>query len=77
MPRLWTLVLFGISGAVFGMRLAPLQRQIRALAASAAHGGAFDYVAYHRLSRQWDFWGLVATATPLLGLALMVLKPAF
>ena len=39
--------------------------------------GAFDYVAYHRLSRQWDFWGFVATATPLIGLALMVLKPAF
>lgn len=72
---LWTLVLFGISGAVFGMRLAPLQRQMRALAEAGAHGGAFDYVAYHRLSRQWDHWGIVATGTPLLGLAVMVLKP--
>jgi uncharacterized membrane protein len=72
---LWTLVLFGISGAVFGMRLAPLQRRMRALAEAGAHGGAFDYVAYHRLSRQWDHWGFVATGTPLLGLALMVLKP--
>ena len=74
---LWTLVLFGISGAVFGMRLAPLQRQMRALAEAGARSGAFDYIPYHRLSRQWDFWGLVATGTPLLGLALMVLKPAF
>jgi uncharacterized membrane protein len=74
---LWTLVLFGISGAVFGMRLAPLQRQMRAQAEAGARSGAFDFVAYHRLSRQWDFWGFVATATPLLGLALMVLKPAF
>jgi uncharacterized membrane protein len=73
---LWTLILFGISGAVFGMRLAPLQRQMRAQAEAGAHGGAFDYLAYHRLSRQWDAWGFVATATPLLGLALMVLKPA-
>ena len=73
---LWTLVLFGISGAVFGMKLAPLQRQMRAHAQAGAHSGAFDYVAYHRLSRQWDAWGLVATATPLVGLALMVLKPA-
>lgn len=72
----WTLVLFGISGAVFGMKLAPLQRQMRAHALAGAHSGAFDYVAYHRLSRQWDAWGLVATATPLTGLALMVLKPA-
>lgn len=74
---LWTLVLFGISGAVFGMRLAPLQRQMRTQAQAGARSGAFDYVAYHRLSRQWDLWGFVATATPLLGLALMVLKPAF
>ena len=34
---LWTLVLFGISGAVFGMKLAPLQRQMRAHAQVAAH----------------------------------------
>jgi uncharacterized membrane protein len=74
---LWTLVLFGISGAVFGMRLAPLQRQMRALAEAGVRSGAFDAIAYHRLSRQWDLWGLIATATPLIGLALMVLKPAF
>lgn len=73
---LWTLVLFGISGAVFGMRLAPLQRQMRDFAAAGARSGAFDYVAYHRLSKQWDFWGFVATGTPLIGLAFMVLKPA-
>ena len=73
----WTLVLFGISGAVFGMRLAPLQRRMRALAEAGAHGGAFDYVGYHRLAKQWDLWGAFATGTPLLGLALMVLKPAF
>lgn len=74
---LWTLILFGISGAVFGIRLAPLQRQMRALAESGVRSGAFDYVPYHRLSRQWDLWAFFATATPLLGLALMVLKPAF
>lgn len=73
---LWTLVLFGISGAVFGMKLAPLQRQMLKQAQAGAASGAFDYVAYHRVSRQWDLWGAVATGTPLLGLALMVLKPA-
>ncbi len=61
---------------MFGIRLAPLQRQMHKQAQAAAAGGAFDYVGYHRLSRQWDVWGAVATATPLLGLALMVLKPA-
>ncbi len=74
---LWTLVLFGISGMVFGMKLAPLQRQMRKHAQAGAASGAFDFVGYHRLSKEWDLWGAVATGTPLLGLALMVLKPAF
>jgi len=73
---LWTLVLFGISGAVFGLKLAPLQRQMLKQAQAGAASGAFDYVAYHRASRQWDLWGAIATGTLLLGLALMVLKPA-
>jgi uncharacterized membrane protein len=73
---LWTLVLFAISGLVFMARLAPLQREMHRYAESAAAKGAFDHVGYHRLSKQWDFWGAVATITPLLGLALMVLKPA-
>lgn len=72
----WTLVLFGISGAVFGARVAPLQRRLRDMAAAAAGGGAFDFAGYHRLAVQWEIWGAVATATPLAGLALMVLKPA-
>jgi hypothetical protein len=55
------------------MRLAPLQRRMRDFAQS---GGAFDMDAYHRLSKQWDFWGTVATGAPLIGLGLMVLKPA-
>ncbi|HEU4517284.1 MAG TPA: DUF2269 family protein [Steroidobacteraceae bacterium] len=73
---LWTLVLFGISGIVFGVRLTPLQRRMRDLAQAGAASGAFDRAAYERLSKQWDLWGAVATLTPLVGLALMVLKPA-
>jgi uncharacterized membrane protein len=73
---LWTLVLFGISGMVFGMKLAPLQRRMRAHAEAGLHAGEFDDAGYRRLSKQWELWGAVATGTPLLGLALMVLKPA-
>jgi len=72
----WTIALFAISGIVFGARLAPLQKRMHALAGAGAKGGAFDIAEYQRLSRQWDFWGAVATATPLAGVALMVLKPA-
>jgi uncharacterized membrane protein len=73
---LWTIVMFAISGLAFMFRLAPLQRAMRAQAEAGAKSGAFDYVGYHRLSKQWDFWGAVATIAPLIGLALMVLKPA-
>lgn len=72
---LWTLILFGISGAVFGIRVAPMQRQLLALAAEGAQSGAFDFERYVRLARRWEFWGAVALLTPLAGLVLMVLKP--
>jgi len=72
----WTLLLFGISGLVFMLKLAPLQRQMHGVAQAGAASGGFDEAVYHRLSRQWDAWSAVATGTPLLGLALMVLKPA-
>lgn len=73
----WTLLLFGISGVTFALRVAPLQRELRALADAGANSGSFSFDAYHRLAAQWEIWGAVATVTPLAGLALMVLKPSF
>ena len=73
----WTLVLFSISGLVFMLRLVPLQRRLRLMAQDGARSNAFDYDAYHALSRQWEGWGAVALLTPLAGLALMVLKPSW
>lgn len=72
---LWSLVLFGISGAAYGVRVAPLQRRMRA-AARGDGGAGFDAEAYRALSRQWAVWGTVALLTPAAALVLMVLKPA-
>lgn len=72
----WTLVLFAVSGFCFMFRVAPLQRRLLALAQAGAAGGSFDFDAYRRLAVGWEIWGAVATFTPLIGLALMVLKPA-
>ena len=72
---LWTLVLFSISGLIFMLRVAPLQRQLRALAESGAPSGAFEYARYHALALRWEIWGAAALLTPVVGLALMVLKP--
>jgi len=73
---LWSLVLFAVSGLVFMLRLAPLQRQMLKQAEAGAAAGRLDEAAYALLSRRWEIWGAVATLTPLGALALMVLKPA-
>lgn len=73
---LWTIVLFSISGLVFGIRVAPLQQKLRALATAGTNPAGFDYDGYHAVARRWEFWGAVALLTPVAGLFLMVLKPA-
>jgi uncharacterized membrane protein len=71
---LWSLVLFTVSGVAFMWKVAPLQRRLRDLARAGVQGG-FDYDAYRRLARNWEFWGAVALVTPAAALVLMVLKP--
>lgn len=73
---LWTLILFILSGLIFMIRVAPLQRQLRAIAEAAAQSGTFDYAQYRALAVRWEVWGSAALLTPLAGLALMVLKPS-
>lgn len=69
------IVLISISGAIFGMRVAPLQRRLRDMAEAGARGEPFEYARYHALARQWELWGAAALITPLAAFALMVLKP--
>lgn len=71
----WTLAAFALSGLVFMARVAPLQRQLRALAAAGEQSGSFDYFRYRALAIRWEIWGAVALLTPFVGLVLMVLKP--
>ena len=72
---LWTLVLFSISGLVFMLRVAPLQRRLLTLAETGAQTGSFNYLDYRALALRWEIWGAIALVTPLLGLVFMVLKP--
>jgi hypothetical protein len=57
------------------LRVAPLQRELLALARGATPPAAFDFTGYQRVARRWELWGAVALVTPLAGLVLMVLKP--
>jgi uncharacterized membrane protein len=71
----WSLALFAASGLVFGLRLVPLQRQLRDLARQGDTQGNLDWPRYRRLSLTWELWGAVALVTPVVSMALMVLKP--
>ncbi len=72
---LWSLVLFGIAGATFGIKVGPLQKKLLANV-RAGLTGSWNSAEYLALSRSWQVWGIVATAAPLLALFLMVIKPA-
>ena len=71
---LWSIILFAISGAVFGGRVGPLQKKLLANV-RAGLDGQWNESEYHKLSRGWQAWGIVATAAPVIALFLMVLKP--
>jgi uncharacterized membrane protein len=71
-----SIALFAVSGLAFMLQVAPLQRRLQALASVGVGGGPWDEVAYRRLSRRWELWGVVALVTPLAALVLMVYKPS-
>lgn len=72
---LWALILFVVSGLIFMIRVAPIQRQLRTLAEAGAQSGTFEYANYHALAVRWEAWGTAALLTPVAALALMVMKP--
>jgi len=70
----WSLVLFGISGAAFGIFVGPLQKKLLANV-RAGTAGAWNEAEYKSLSSRWGIWGAVATLAPIGALVLMVFKP--
>lgn len=74
---LWPIILFSVSGLAFMFRVAPLQRQLLAVAQAGAEWGDFDYMAYHKLAVAWELWGAIALLTPAAALLIMTLKPGW
>jgi uncharacterized membrane protein len=70
----WSLLLFGISGAVFSARVGPLQKKLLANV-QAGLAGNWNQSEYQSLSRAWQLWGWIATGAPVIALVLMVSKP--
>jgi uncharacterized membrane protein len=71
---LWPIILFSISGIVFGLWVGPLQRRILTLTKSANTSDQ-SWAAYRKLYVRWELWGLVALLTPVAAMIIMVLKP--
>lgn len=71
----WPIVLFSVSGLVFAVRVAPLQRRIRDVARGVGKESAWQ--EYAGLYKRWEAWGLVALLAPVAALAFMVLKPSW
>jgi uncharacterized membrane protein len=74
---LGAIVLFSLSGVLFGVRVAPLQKKLRAIAHAGVTSEHFDMAGYQRVAKSWELWGAAALLLPLGSLALMVMKPAF
>ncbi len=71
-----SLAAFGLSGLLFGLSIAPLQRQLLDEARAADREGDWPSGNYRRISLRWELTGAIAIALPLAALALMVFKPA-
>lgn len=72
---LWSIILFSISGIVFGVWVAPLQGKILSFA-RAADASDQTWETYRKLYKRWELWGLLALITPAIAVVLMVLKPS-
>jgi uncharacterized membrane protein len=64
----WSIVMFIISGIVFSVKLAPLQRKIHQFAENS------NSQLYRSSLNQWEQWGLIAVFTPIAAMVMMVLK---
>lgn len=69
---LWSIVAFSLSGAAFGWKVAPLQKQLLRMSEDDKD---LDWAVYRAKSLQWELWGLFATITPAVAVILMTWKP--
>lgn len=72
---LWPIILFSISGIVFGIWVAPLQRKIVNLTRTVDFSEQ-AWESYGEIYKRWELWGLVALVTPAVAVVIMVLKPS-
>lgn len=72
---LWSLMLFAVSGIIFSVWIAPLQRQLARMA-RAGDTSEEAWTLFRQTYLKWELWGLAALLTPAAALVIMVIKPA-
>ena len=70
----WSIVLFSISGIIFGFKVAPLQKRILNITLNKETSPDFNWVSFSKVYLEWDIWGLIALLTPLAAFVMMTLK---
>jgi uncharacterized membrane protein len=71
----WPIALFSISGLIFGLAVAPLQKRIRHLVVNRSQSEE-SWKEYCSLYKRWEIWGFLAWLTPVAAMVIMVLKPS-
>ncbi len=71
----WTIVAFGVAGALSSTRVGRLQKHRYEIANAGSGGGTFDESRYADIAARWRTWGAGAILALAIGIALMVLKP--
>lgn len=70
----WSIVMFSLSGIIFGLRVGPLQKKIVSFTIEKDQLSDSDWKVLIKLIKQWDFWGILAIITPLIAFVMMVIK---
>jgi uncharacterized membrane protein len=70
----WSIIMFTVSGIVFSVRLAPLQKKIYNFTLNKETSADFDWINFGKLYFEWDVWGLIALLTPVAAFVMMTLK---
>lgn len=71
---LWPIILFSISGIVFGIWVAPLQHNVVNFI-STVEFSEQTWEAYEKIYKKWELWGLVSLILSVVAVVIMVVKP--
>ncbi len=69
----WSIILFSVSGIIFGLSVAPLQKKIQHFVVNRPQTEE-SWNEYCSIYKRWEIWGFLAWLTPVVALVIMVLK---